>query len=329
MNDPNDDGFVGPTRALFTRLTIDYQNDLKPTSWLTLTSGFFYSHVDAGQERPFVSQAFGPQPTFISDETEETAGFLQASITPLPDLNLVAGGRFDHFNQFGDVWTYRFAGSYLIRKTDTTLHASYATGFSPPSSQDKIFGNNFGLEPEKNLGFDVGQGTQDLGFRAETPILFDVRPAVPVKLAIRDHDGKPTVGRFTLYEAGHDYWMYQRFAYRIVMQGYWLEGGSTQFYFQPFYRWVSGVLHLLFGDSSAGEFFWEGACFLVSALLAFFLTKASSGFRCGLIAAVITLAVVAGAAGAGVATTAGGKTSASSSSTAIQIGAPTISLGRP
>ncbi len=45
----------------------------------------------------------------------------------------------------------------------------------------------------------------------------------------------------------------------------------------------------------------------------------------------ITLAVVAGAAGAGVATTAGGKTSstASSSSTAIQIGAPTISLGRP
>jgi hypothetical protein len=57
---------------------------------------------------------------------------------------------------------------------------------------------------EAIIGFDVGQGTQDLGFRAETPVLFDIRAAVPVKLAIADHDGKPTVGRFTFRDkAGH------------------------------------------------------------------------------------------------------------------------------
>lgn len=162
VNDPNFDGFlpgttfVGPTRALFERFTVDYQNDLKPSSWLTLTSGFFYSQVDAGQERPFISQDFGPQPTFISDYTEETALFLQASVTPLEGLNLVAGGRYDHFNQFGGIWTYRFAGSYLIPQTNTRLHASVATGFSPPSSQDKIFGNNLRLDPIENLGWDAG-----------------------------------------------------------------------------------------------------------------------------------------------------------------------------
>ena len=156
LNDPNEDGFVGPTRALFERTTIDYQNDLRPASWLTLTSGFFYTRVNAGQERPFVLQIFGPQPTFISDHTEETAGFLQATLTPVDNLIFVGGGRFDHFNQFGDVWTYRFAGSYKIDKTNTTLHSSVATGFSPPSSQDKIFGNNFGLQPEKDLGWDAG-----------------------------------------------------------------------------------------------------------------------------------------------------------------------------
>jgi Dolichyl-phosphate-mannose-protein mannosyltransferase len=101
------------------------------------------------------------------------------------------------------------------------------------------------------------------------------------------------IGRFLWYTSGDDFWMYQRFGYRIVMQGYWLEGGTKLFYFQPLYRWVSGLLHLLFGDSSVGEFFWDGACFLVTALLAFFLTKASSGFRCGLIAAAATLTVVA------------------------------------
>ena len=152
VNDPNQDGFVGATRALFERTQVDYQNDLRPTSWLTITSGFFYSRVNAGQERPFV--VFGP--TFISDHTDETAGFLQATVTPVTNLIFVAGGRVDHFNQFGAAWTYRFAGSYKIDKTNTTLHASVATGFSPPSSQDKIFGNNFGLKPEKDLGVDAG-----------------------------------------------------------------------------------------------------------------------------------------------------------------------------
>jgi vitamin B12 transporter len=156
VNNPNQDGFVGPTRALFERTQVDYQNDLRPTLWLTLTSGFFYSVMKAGQERPFVSQAFGPQPTFVSDHTRETAGYLQATFTPITNLIFVAGGRLDHFNQFGDVWTYRFASSYKIDKTNTTLHSSVATGFSPPSSQDKIFGNNFGLKPEKDLGWDIG-----------------------------------------------------------------------------------------------------------------------------------------------------------------------------
>lgn len=50
---------------------------------------------------------------------------------------------------------------------------------------------------EATLQFDIGQGTQDLGFRAEVPILFTIRPAIAVTLRVRDYDGQPTVGRFT------------------------------------------------------------------------------------------------------------------------------------
>jgi vitamin B12 transporter len=152
INDPNEDGFVGATRAVFERTQVDYQNDLRPASWLTLTSGFFYSRINAGQERPFV--LFGP--TFISDHTDETAGFAEATLTPVNNLIFVAGGRYDHFNQFGGIWTYRFAGSYKFDRTNTILHSSVGTGFSPPSSQDKIFGNNFGLKPEEDFGWDAG-----------------------------------------------------------------------------------------------------------------------------------------------------------------------------
>src|SRR5262249_52491379 len=59
---------------------------------------------------------------------------------------------------------------------------------------------------EATLAFDVGQGSQDLGFRGEVPVLFEVRPAIPVQLAVADFDGKPTTGRFTFRDkAGRVY----------------------------------------------------------------------------------------------------------------------------
>lgn len=54
---------------------------------------------------------------------------------------------------------------------------------------------------EATIGFDVGQGTQDLGFRGEAAVLFDVRPGIPVKLRVADADRQPTVGRFTFQDA--------------------------------------------------------------------------------------------------------------------------------
>src|SRR5207244_9580132 len=50
---------------------------------------------------------------------------------------------------------------------------------------------------EAVFAFDIGQGTQDLGFRAEVPVLLDIRPAIPVRLIVNDFYGQPTTGRFT------------------------------------------------------------------------------------------------------------------------------------
>jgi hypothetical protein len=48
------------------------------------------------------------------------------------------------------------------------------------------------------LSFDVGQGTQDIGFRNEIEILFHAREAHPVKLRVRDEEGKPTTAGFVI-----------------------------------------------------------------------------------------------------------------------------------
>jgi hypothetical protein len=86
--------------------------------------------------------------------------------------------------------------------------------------------------------------------------------------------------------------MFQRFGYRIFMQGYWLEGGTPTFWFQALYRWISGALHMVFGDSSVGEVFWDAACLLTGACFAFHITRRVAGFRWGIAAAVVTLTVV-------------------------------------
>jgi hypothetical protein len=54
---------------------------------------------------------------------------------------------------------------------------------------------------EATIGFNVGQGTQDIGFRNEVAILFECEPAVHVKLSVLDDDGKPTTGEFTFRDS--------------------------------------------------------------------------------------------------------------------------------
>ncbi len=50
---------------------------------------------------------------------------------------------------------------------------------------------------EATVEFSVGQGTQDLGFRAELPLILTSLPAIPMKLSIRDDNGDPCYARLT------------------------------------------------------------------------------------------------------------------------------------
>jgi hypothetical protein len=108
-------------------------------------------------------------------------------------------------------------------------------------------------------------------------------------IAVRSLAG---IGRFTLFTLGDDMLTYQRFAVRIFMQGYWLEGGQPTFWNQPLYRWIVGVFHLLFGDSSVGELYWDGLAMLLGAMFAFRIARHTAGFRAGIVAAAAVLITV-------------------------------------
>lgn len=110
---------------------------------------------------------------------------------------------------------------------------------------------------EATISFDVGQGTQDLGFRAEVPVLFDVSPAIPVTLRVADHDGSPTTGRFQFVDGqGHVFppqakrlapdLFFQKQIYRADGESVFLPPGSfTMFYGRgPEYRWIQRPVNI-------------------------------------------------------------------------------------
>ena len=48
------------------------------------------------------------------------------------------------------------------------------------------------------ISFNVGQGTQDIGFRNDMTILFTARPARPVTFRVRDENGEPGMASFVV-----------------------------------------------------------------------------------------------------------------------------------
>lgn len=97
----------------------------------------------------------------------------------------------------------------------------------------------------------------------------------------------PQIGRWTLYGVGNDNFLFQRYAYRVFMQHYWLEGGQVTFWNQPLYRWIAGTLHMIFGDSSVGQVYWDAAGVLAMALFAFKVVSLRASFGWGLAAALV------------------------------------------
>ncbi|WP_276500897.1 CehA/McbA family metallohydrolase [Terrimonas pollutisoli] len=51
---------------------------------------------------------------------------------------------------------------------------------------------------ELEIGFNVGQGSQDIGFRNTIPILFSISKAVKVNFRVKDEDGSPVMASFII-----------------------------------------------------------------------------------------------------------------------------------
>lgn len=92
-----------------------------------------------------------------------TAGYVEAQLTPFERAFLVANIRHDANDAFGPATTFRVAPSYILPYTDTRIKGSVGSGFKAPTLyQLYVDIPNFGqianpnLKPEESLGYDAG-----------------------------------------------------------------------------------------------------------------------------------------------------------------------------
>lgn len=138
-------------RTYGASLNLSY--NLVPTTKLVLG-------IDYGKDRAIYD--YTPQ----IDVSREHAGTFLEVLQTIQNLNFQASAREDHYQTFGNTFTYKLGANYYFEPTNTIFKANWGTGFVAPSMFD-LYANgapfrfgymkgNPNLEPEKSKTFDIG-----------------------------------------------------------------------------------------------------------------------------------------------------------------------------
>lgn len=146
---------------------LEMQNNIHPTSWLTLVVGadMEQSNYDGREPRDPSSGNYTP----VEFEQDWLAWdlFGEANFKFLDDsLLFSAGGRYNHHEEFDSKVVGEFSAAYIFKPWGTKIHGHVGTGYRTPSLYE-IYGGylfmghlitigNPDLEPEESTGYEVG-----------------------------------------------------------------------------------------------------------------------------------------------------------------------------
>jgi vitamin B12 transporter len=157
-----------------TRFKAEYQGTFHATDTLTFVGGADYQKESARNSTH--STFFGP--SALSGSVWDAGIWGEAIWSPLQNLTLTGGLRYDDHQYFGGHTTWRTTAAYLFPETGTKLRGSVATGFRAPSIYELYspppFAGNLDLKPETSFGWDVGVDQALLGGRLNASVTYFV-----------------------------------------------------------------------------------------------------------------------------------------------------------
>lgn len=176
-----------------------FEVDINPESRVKVRKGSAIPKLNQGGYTPFLVKVIN-QGTVTArlNATSPQAGQVYGGMTPLSARRMQRESHDELSDPTGN--PKRFLDLSFYELPPLTTHLS---GLEIEYKLLWIYASVPG-KVEAKIGFDVGQGTQDIGFRSEVPVLFNIKPATQVSLKILDHDGKPSTGKLVFRdEARH------------------------------------------------------------------------------------------------------------------------------
>jgi vitamin B12 transporter len=149
------------TRLQIDTDSIDWQNDFQIAHNWSITAGI------QGDNRSYYEydNVLGDQTLHGHDNN--LGGYVSSQWQPIEGLNVLTSGRCDAYSAFGKSLSGRQGVTYRVAPTQTLVHASVSSAFTPPSIQDLYVYNagspffgpflpNPKLHPETDLGWEAG-----------------------------------------------------------------------------------------------------------------------------------------------------------------------------
>ena len=163
--------------------------DISPESRVKVQSGAAKAELVEAGTRIFlvkVTNKAGVTAQLVAESPNALPIFVQSDLSPEPPKVIVAA---DSRDRWMDLELYD-KDPMSPRLSGLPLEYRILTIYSRDRGQRSAA-----------IGFDVGQGTQDIGFRNEMTVLFNALPAQTLRLRVRDENGAPTVAAFTIRDS--------------------------------------------------------------------------------------------------------------------------------
>jgi vitamin B12 transporter len=149
------------TRLQINTDSVDWQNDFRIASNWSITAGL------QGDNRTFYENDNVLGFRTLDGHDNNIGGYISSQWQPLPGLNILNSGRYDSYSEFGGSFSWKQGAAYRVTDTQTLLHASVSSAYTPPPIQDLYVFNagspffgpflpNPSLQPETDLGWEAG-----------------------------------------------------------------------------------------------------------------------------------------------------------------------------
>ena len=135
--------------------SVDWQNNFQIASHWKLIAGIQFDNSSVNYYSLF--PAFGPATT-LQNGLFNIGGYVESDWEPITGLNVISSVREDQYSEYASAFSWRQGVSYRVPQTQTLVHATGSSAYTPPSIGDLYFpgSSNPNLKPETTLGWEAG-----------------------------------------------------------------------------------------------------------------------------------------------------------------------------